>query len=139
MFTRTTNAVPVVYVIPAATNAVTGELLPERRETNYLPQITVTVAPPVARTFETLQTVNAAVPSPWQLPIQVGLGGLSALLASIAAAKTRRANQNQDLLNTVIAGVETAGLPAVKTSIANVASLKAQGALLDSHVQNVTG
>lgn len=88
-------------------------------------------------------SVNTAIKpvNPFGGLLDIGLGAISAGLAWFAAKKTREANQNNALLETVIRGVENASMDksaTVKASIADLASKNGTFANLDSKVQNLT-
>ena len=84
------------------------------------------------------QIAAPLVPQPWGLII----GAIGTLLAAagtgIAAAKNAQLNTNASMLASVITGVETAGTPATKTAIQNLATAAGVSSQLDAIVQAVT-
>jgi hypothetical protein len=128
LFVSTTNSVP---------DAVTGH-------TNQV--IAVEVRAAVKDALTQTAAINSAMnPTPTALPIHYGLGALSGLLSILAGIQTRRLNKAQSatdanaaLLQTVIAGVEATGVPAVKESIAKLSQVLGTAKQLDAAVQSQT-
>ncbi len=104
---------PVVQTVPAQTNAA-GTFLPEHQVTNDI----YSVNPAVMAAISTGRQVSQTLPQPFGL---IGdLGGWA--LAIGLGAWVRVKNKQARLLPAVIAGVEQANNPEVKTVISRVAT-----------------
>ena len=156
MFTELPQALATVRTVPAeevavrsATNAATGEVLVERTTnvvslmvTNWSTNVVFTVSEKILRPLAVAQEANAAVsvvaPNPVSAGLNVALVGVSGLLGWIARLKSRRAQEHLDLVDTMIAGVETANLPEVKARVAEMSRLFGTKAALHERVQAIT-
>lgn len=156
-FITKTNDVPTVITIPATTNLVAvpeqvnaaGEVVqaagvvevvtPEKLITNWSKRITVDVNPVYDKGIDGARSLNTKFnPTPSAPFVEWGLAALSAGLGWWARVATKRANKKQDLLETVITGVEEANLPAVKESIAKISKQWQNKDALEAEVQKVT-
>jgi hypothetical protein len=156
-FITQTNDVPEIVFIPATTNLVhipaqvnpAGEIVqeagvvevvnPSRTITNWSKQITVDVNPLWDKGITGARSLNTKFnPTPSAPFVEWGLAALSAGLGWWARVATKKANKKQDLLETVITGVEEANLPAVKESIAKVSRQWQNRDALEAEVQKLT-
>lgn len=103
--------------VPIATN-VHFEIS-RQLETNFVTNVTYAVNEKADGYIETAKTINGVVPTPWTAFINYGLIALSAILGLVAKVKSDKAN----ILPAIIAGVEAAGHPETKQSIANQARI----------------
>jgi len=156
MFTEQRQPVATVRTIPveevamhSATNRATGEVLVERTTnvvpltvTNWSTNVVFTVSEKILRPLAVAQEANAAVsvvaPNALSAGLNVALVGVTGLLGWIARIKSRRAQERLDLVDTVIAGVESANLPEVKARVAEMARLFGTRTALHERVQAVT-
>lgn len=92
----------------------------------------------LATALQTAQNVNAAIPS----PVQPIVGGVLGLLATLAGAygayKSKQLTLSNAALTAVVAGVETAGNPAIKQAIRTLATANGSQGHLDNTVQSVS-
>lgn len=156
-FVTQTNLVPEVVIIPSTTNLVqvpeqvdsAGNVIqaagvvevitPSQLITNWTKHITVDVNPVYEKGIAGARSLNTKFnPTPSAPFVEWGLGALAAGLGWWARVATRKANQKQDLLETVITGVEEANLPAVKESIAKISKQWQNRDALEAEVQKVT-
>lgn len=158
-FIPQTNAVATVVSIPAATNVVQSPsgpievVIPAKTVTNWSTNITVEVNPAILGGIDGARTINRmANPTPFAPLVDLGLYGLTGILGIVATWKTRKAQKEFDranaaeaaadhhneLLETVIAGVETANDPKTKEAIAQMSQLWKTRNALDAKVQEVT-
>lgn len=129
-----TNTVPV---ITAVTNTVPGlppqvvtvtNLVDEIR-TVTLTNTVVEISPDWLDGIGTARAVNAiANPTPTAPLVELSLAGLAAALGWIARLKNEKAKGAQELVETLIAGVEKANNPDVKRAIQNEAILRGNSA-----------
>lgn len=163
-FITTTNEVADVVLIPATTNLVqvpaqvnpAGEIVqpagvvevvtPAKLLTNWVKRIDVQVSPVYQQGITGAQSLNSKFnPTPSAPFVEWGLTALAGGMAWWARVLTRKknealanANKKQDLLETVIIGVEEANLPAVKESIAKVSRQWQNKDALEAEVQKIT-
>jgi len=163
-FVTTTNVVEQVRVLPAQTNTTTvvltnttpaGPVLvtnvlvqvqPAVTLTNYVTNVVTTVAPALTGAIETVRTVNTAVnPTPTAPFVNMALLAVSGVLGWVARLKTVKAARalqdataKNELLETVIAGVEAAKNDDVKAKISEMAQLWKTHQALDAKVQELT-
>ncbi len=119
----------------------TGSSFPFSRSTNTTEtasSIAIAVDPAVKKALETARAVNASLPTPAAPFIELGLGGLAAVLGWIARLKTVKANQQTSLLNATIAGVELAGHADTKAAIEKMSKAAGVAGELHAQVQQVT-
>ena len=160
-FVTTTNAVPVSVVeTPAVTNVIelvttntVGEVVTTREvtitpptyHTNYVTNIVTMVNPVLESALQTIQGVNSTVnPTPTAPFINMALLAVSGVLGFIARLKTVKAQKaaaehakTNELLDTVIAGVEAAKSSETKAKIAELSALwKTRDALHERVQQN---
>ena len=106
------------------------------------PTLVFTVSEKILRPLAVAQEANAAVsaiaPNPLGAGLNVALVGVTGLLGWIARIKSRRAQEHLDLVDTVIAGVESANLPEVKARVAEMSRLFGTKAALHERVQALT-
>lgn len=154
----TTNLVQV----PAQVNA-SGEIVqaagvvevvtPAKLLTNWVKRIDVQVSPVYQQGITGAQSLNSKFnPTPSAPFVEWGLTALASGMAWWATVLTRKKNEalakaqehqeevskKQDLLHTIIIGVEEANLPAVKESIAKVSRQWQNRDALEAEVQRVT-
>jgi len=145
-FTKTPGAVTSTVVqVPATTNQVVQgtnvivTITPATTVTNFTTNYVYSVNPAYTQAIQTAQQVNSAAnPTPTAPIITWGLGILAAGLGWWANRKNNQANSVQDLLTTVIKGVEAAPAPeAVKQSIAATAQARDLSKEMTAAVQAV--
>jgi hypothetical protein len=156
-FITQTNDVPTVISLPATTNLVeipaqvtaSGEILqaagvvevvtPAKLITNWSKQITVDVNPVWDKGIDGARSLNTKFnPTPSAPFVEWGLAALSAGLGWWARVATKKKNQKQDLLETVITGVEEANNAEVKATIAKISSQWKNRDALSAEVKSVT-
>lgn len=153
-FVATTNAVPTVIEIPATTNIVVSPdgagtievVTPAKTITNWSTNIVVEVNPTITSGIDGARTINRlANPTPAAPLVDLGLYALSGILGIVATWKTRKLQRAQDqlsqtneLLDTVIAGVETAKDQKTKDAIKEFSQLWGTRTALHNKVQQVT-
>lgn len=139
-----TNLTAVVS--PATTNAA-GQVSPP--QTNQVlvvsPAVTnpptYTVAPAVQATLATAQQIAPVIPAPFNGLAEGGLALLSGILALTAAWKNKQLSASQKIaavVQPIIAGVEAAGSPALKSAIQSHAVAAGVQSVLDPIVQAVS-
>ena len=126
VFGLTTNANGVVAIGQVGVTNVTSATETWQLNTN------------LANALQTAQAVNAVVPS----PVQPIVGGLLALFTTLAGAygayKSKQLTVANAALTALIAGVETAGNPAIKQAIKTLAVANGSQPHLDAKVQAVS-
>lgn len=163
-FVTQTNLVPEVVIIPSTTNLVhvpeqvdsAGKVIqaagvvevvtPSQLITNWTKHIMVDVNPVWEKGISGARSLNTKFnPTPSAPFVEWGLSALTAGLFWWSRVATRKRNeaeakasQKQDLLETVILGVEEANLPAVKESIAKISKQWQNRDALEAEVQKLT-
>lgn len=156
-FVTTTNVEPLVITIPATTNLVqvpaqvneAGEVVqaagvvevvtPAKLITNWSKQITVDVNPIWDKGISGARSLNTKFnPTPSAPFVEWGLAALSAGLGWWARVATKKKNEKQDLLETVITGVEEAAHPETKAAIFKISKQWQNRDALEAEVQKVT-
>lgn len=130
-----TNTVAQIVTDQAgATFTNFANLVSTNFETNYVTNVTYAVAPKVQSYIGAAQSVNQAIPTPWQSFLALGFAGLSGVLGLVAKFKSDKAS----ILPSVIAGVEAAGNADVKKSIQSMALANGVEGQLSALVQKLT-
>lgn len=144
--TKTPGTVTSTVVqVPASTNSVTQgtnvtvTITPATTVTNFTTNWVYSVNPSYTQAIQTAKDVNStANPTPTAPIINIALGLLAAGLGWYANRKNNQKNATQDLLTTVIKGVEAAPAPeAVKQSIAATAQARDLSKEMNAAVQAV--
>jgi hypothetical protein len=159
-----TNVVERVVTLPGVTNVVervvtntvAGQPMvvtntvvhvqPPVVVTNTVTNVVFSVNPAVQGTIDTVRTVNSTLnPTPSAPFVEMGLLALSGVLGWVARLKTVKAaraaaeaNAKNELLETVIAGVEAAKNEEVKGKIAEISKVWKTKDALDAKVQEMT-
>jgi hypothetical protein len=164
IFTKTATVTPaaVVGVTPIVTNANQGVIadyptaMPLPAGSTVLstnqngtlhvevpPNVTIAyqVSPKTTTTLQTGEAIAGAVPAPYGTLAILGLTALSGVLGIFAKLKSGQAASAQevaDLVNPIIAGVESVGNPATKLAIQQHAVAAGVQDVLDPLVQAVS-
>lgn len=162
-FVTTTNIVParVEIVSPGETNVTETAVVSADGVTNIVREVTITapayrtnyvtnlvtvVNPKLQGAIDTAREINSNLnPTPSAPFVNLGLAALSGVLAFVARLKTTKAAraaadaaQKNELLETVIAGVEAAKSPEVKAKISEVSTLWGNRAALHAKVKELS-
>lgn len=135
LFVREQQVERITHTLPAVTNTVqvvtnTVTVIQDRPVTNWLTNVVVEIIPPatfttyatstivrvnptVERTLEGAKQLNELNPTPSAPIVNLALGGLSAVLALVARAKTRQAS----VIPALIAGVEALNSTEAKAAV----------------------
>lgn len=141
LFKRTETVQEQKLIIPeqrtveaVGTNQV-EVITPSIAITNYTTNVVVRVNPYWESAIRTVKEMNSNLnPTPSVTPINWLLGGLSAVLASVAAAKTRKAS----LVPTLVQAIEASGFQGVKAKAAAISKDHGNSDLLHKVVKQLT-
>lgn len=140
------GAVSVVYVTNTVSQLVTNW------STNTVFEVSETIARPIAAAASLNAAVQTVAPNPASGTLNLVLGGIAGLLGWMARVKTKAAQRaaedaedhrqgavrSNELLETMIVGVEEANVPAVKETIAKISKQWGNAAELHNAVKQLT-